>query len=292
MESACALRLTIQNKRKNIMKSKLFLTGPAGLLFLLATGCIHQEKMRDDLFNVNVRLLKLERQVQTGGKVLEEQANTKIATTNSSVEDVKADIQFLKGEVDTLKQAFKSGELPGLPSTEPSIAKSLQALSAKIHDLEEAQLKMLDALETRSHTKDTGKDKGADKAASNSSKGMKTSKDAYAALEARKFKVLIDHLPGLIKEAKGKEQEEFKFVYSESLFKLGKIKEAALAFSDLSKNKHLHSKQAKIQLRMGDCFRYLGDKKTAQVYYQEIIQKYPKSDEAEKAKEYSNRLQG
>ena len=47
---------------------------------------------------------------------------------------------------------------------------------------------------------------------------------------------------------------------------------------------------ATIQLRMGDCFRHLGDKKTALVYYSELIDRFPKSSEAKQAETHLKRL--
>ena len=37
-------------------------------------------------------------------------------------------------------------------------------------------------------------------------------------------------------------------------------------------------------MRMGDCFRHLGDKATARIYYEEIIQEFGGSSEATEAR--------
>jgi TolA-binding protein len=38
-------------------------------------------------------------------------------------------------------------------------------------------------------------------------------------------------------------------------------------------------------MRIGDCFKNLGDDTTARLYYEELIKEYPKSEEASKARE-------
>jgi TolA-binding protein len=38
-------------------------------------------------------------------------------------------------------------------------------------------------------------------------------------------------------------------------------------------------------MRLGDCFRNLGDAGTAKIYYEELIKEFPNSNEASKAKE-------
>ena len=81
-----------------------------------------------------------------------------------------------------------------------------------------------------------------------------------------------------------------KYFYSESLFKLGRISEAAIAYDALMKEKNLAEKTSKVRLRMGDCFRFLGETKAALLYYQELIDKHPKTDEAKYAKKYIEKL--
>ena len=46
-----------------------------------------------------------------------------------------------------------------------------------------------------------------------------------------------------------------------------------------------------LQLRMGDCFRQLGDTKTALIYYNELLAVYPKSSEAALASSYVKKLE-
>ncbi len=81
-----------------------------------------------------------------------------------------------------------------------------------------------------------------------------------------------------------------KYLYSESLFKLGRIDEAAISYSELMEKKDLASRSSKVYLRLGDCFRFLGENKTALLYYQDLLRNHPKTEEAGYAKKYIDKL--
>jgi TolA-binding protein len=63
------------------------------------------------------------------------------------------------------------------------------------------------------------------------------------------------------------------------------MREAALKFNEFLESKPGKKYLATAKMRIGDCFRHLGDGATAKVYYEELIKEFPDSDEATKAKE-------
>lgn len=71
---------------------------------------------------------------------------------------------------------------------------------------------------------------------------------------------------------------------AESQFRVGNIQEAALKFNDFVDSKPA-SHLAEAKMRLGDCFRHLGDNATAKVYYDEVTKQFPGSPEATKAGE-------
>ncbi len=85
--------------------------------------------------------------------------------------------------------------------------------------------------------------------------------------------------------------ELIRYYYSESLFRVGNVREAAISFSELLKKENLGDLGPKVRLRMGDCFRNLGDKKTAEAYYKLLIEKFPQSHESELAKKQIKKLE-
>ena len=72
---------------------------------------------------------------------------------------------------------------------------------------------------------------------------------------------------------------------AESTFKLGRIRDAALHFNDLAEAGSDKKYLRLAKLRLGDCFRYLGDKQTARLFYQDVVTNFADSEEAKKAAE-------
>ena len=66
--------------------------------------------------------------------------------------------------------------------------------------------------------------------------------------------------------------------------KLNRYKEAALQFNELVELKPAAKSMALAKLRLGDCFKAMGDKDTSKLFYDEVIAKFPDSPEAAKAK--------
>ena len=64
----------------------------------------------------------------------------------------------------------------------------------------------------------------------------------------------------------------------------GEIREAALKYNEYIESKPKENMSVAL-LRMGDCFKQLGDAETAKIYYQELIQKYSGTSEAKQAKD-------
>lgn len=56
------------------------------------------------------------------------------------------------------------------------------------------------------------------------------------------------------------------------------------------KNFKESSHLAEVTLRLGDSFRLLGDSKAARIFYEEVVEKYAKSEASEKAKDKLNDL--
>ena len=102
---------------------------------------------------------------------------------------------------------------------------------------------------------------------------------------------MVDDAPQVLATKGLKNADLIRFYYSESLFRLGNVREAAIAFSELLKKDNLGDLGPKVRLRMGDCFRTMGDKKTAESYYKLLIEKFPQSKESEIAKKLIKKLE-
>ena len=250
-------------------------------------GCV-SDKMRDDIFNMQTRLLMIERKVDEGGeksKSIGDNASKHLASTSVALEELTGEVQRIKGDIEMLKVAVPKGQLPTASSDDESVAKAIERLESRVTALEESEMKILNLLE-KNEKGEKDKDKKGKSAGS-----YNTLPSIQAAFAKGRFKSIAEEVPAVLKQYKGEQLHEVKFLLAESLFKLGKMREAVLSYDELIKNKTPASKVPLMYLRVGDCFRHLGDKPTAMVYYKELVGGHPGTNEATKAQEHMKKLQ-
>ena len=257
----------------------------AVFFLMTVSGCItpsEKKNMQGDIFNVQTRLLTLEQQLtenKSEVKTTGDSASKRIASAKADMDKIQSELQRIHGDIDTLRVGVVTGQLPGTdPEKEGSVAATLNALSARIEAIEAAQEDLLDAIKKSGGSKHTA-DKKADK---HKVGGVDELQQAF---DDKHFKQVVDEAPKFVKESKGIEREQARFLLAESYFKLGKMRDAALKFNELVDSKPSGKYLPASKMRIGDCFKSLGDESTARLYYEETIKDYPKSEEAAKAKE-------
>ncbi len=255
------------------------------------TACItpsEKRAMRDDIFNTQTRLLQVEQVLQDSNKNAKstgDSATRGIANTQAELERLSRGMQQVHGDIDALKVAVVTGEMPGVdPDTqEKSLAKLVERLSDRLDEVEANQAELLDVLKKAGLKTGNPKKKDADKPV--------LSLDQVRTLfEEKKYKKVVEEAPRTMKEVAGDDKEHVKVLIAESMFKIGNIREAALKFNELIDAKASKNVMPLVKLRMGDCFRKLGDPATGKVYYEELIREFPGSEEAIKAKGHLDNL--
>lgn len=252
-------------------------------LFLI-TACMTPSEKRDmqsDMFNVQTRLLNLEQSLGETSKKAEttgDSAAKRLASTSASLEKMTRDIQQMRGDIDGLRIGVVTGQMPGSNPEDGSVAQSISQINERLDGIEQAQQELLDALSK------SGIKKGSSTARKSSGGGPKGAEDLQKAFDEKKYKLVVDEAPRLIK-AGGNGKEQSAFLLAESLFKLGKLRDAALKYNDFIESKPSAKYLPTAKMRIGDCFRHLGDGVTAKLYYEELIKEFPDTDEAVKAKE-------
>ena len=240
------------------------------------------EVLKEDLFKAQKRLLELEHRFEKTGEESKYQgnkANKELASTHIRQDKLDAEIRKLKGELGTIRQGVITGEMPGFEEQSDSVAKTLQTLRSRIEALEKTQLEILAILQKRKSNK--GKQEVA----------LKNLSDVIKAFKAKRYMSVTRDAKAIINKTKKQSvKDELKFYYAESLFKVGRLRDAVLAFNELTSTKHLNEELPQVHLRIGDSFRLLGDKKAAIVYYQETVDKYPDSEQAVRAQEHIKKL--
>ncbi|MBI2603474.1 MAG: tetratricopeptide repeat protein [Deltaproteobacteria bacterium] len=258
---------------------------------ILISGCIHEDEFRKELFDVEKRLVDLEHDI----KDKQSTDNKQYISSSSRVESMEEEFQKMKGEVERLRIGVQTGELPGQTDQEDSIAKkiektkeqiktlekereTLEKLEERISDLEKSQMEILSILENYEN-------KGGQKR-----KALDSLAEVEKAFKRRNYLHIIEDLPPALKKD-SKNNIDFLFYYSESLFKLGKLKEAAVSYNDLIKKDKKDKYGSKSYFRIGDCFRFLGDNKAALSYYKQLLEKYPTGPESERVRNLVKKME-
>lgn len=249
---------------------------------LMLSGCITPREKRDlqnDLFNVQTRLLAVERNVSDTNKDAKntgESASRRLASTQSELDRINHELQQIRGDIDALKVGVSTGQMPGRENQHNSIASQLTRLTERLDDVEENQEDLLEALKKAGLSKSNKK---------TSNKKINSISELQSAFDSKKYKQILEDGPRLTTSGSSEDKEKARFLLAESLFKLGKIREAALKYSEFIESHPSPKLIPTVKMRLGDCFRHLGDKSTAQIYYEELIKEFPESEEASKAKE-------
>lgn len=105
-----------------------------------------------------------------------------------------------------------------------------------------------------------------------------------------KYEDAIDILKVVTKSKKGEEGKKAQFLLAESLYANKEFASAALEYSDF---KRLYPKDTLIPTaiyKQANAFKSMGKSKEAKLFYQELIERYPKSNMVAKAKQEMRKL--
>lgn len=124
-----------------------------GMLSMLS-GCItasEKKGMKEDIFNVQTRLLNLERLLADTSKDAKnngESATRRIASTQSEIERLSHEMAQVHGEIDALRVGVTTGQMPGVdPATqEHSVAATLAKFGERLDTIEAAQQEIIEAI--------------------------------------------------------------------------------------------------------------------------------------------------
>lgn len=239
----------------------------------------------ETLYKVQKRLLDLERKVNEDvlGKQQREGAK-RLAQGEERLEQLGTDIDMIRGEIDALRIGVTVGEMPGTPQDQESIAKNVQELSARVQAIEARQIEILELVDkAKAKTLAKGKEPS-----------LKSLAQVRKSFDDKKYQAIVNSAEIILAEGKLKPEEksELKYLYAQSLFEVGKFRDAAIEYNQLLMVTGMESHIPHIKLRLGDCFRKLGDAKAALIFYRELLRDFPKSKEADQAKAQVDKMGG
>ncbi|MCM2322142.1 MAG: tetratricopeptide repeat protein [Oligoflexia bacterium] len=185
------------------------------------------------------------------------------------VDELKGELTRLTGRVEDLERARQDASASA-PQKE-----DLRKLETRVQELETAQAQLIDTIKKLTEQKP---------AAPAAADGHESFEKAKAQFDAGNYDAAIDAFSSYLKVAKGSKAEEATFLRAESYFITKQYKKAIVDYSRFpekySKSRHLPV----ALLKIGHAFEALGLKDDAKGFYQELVDKYPKSSEAKKAR--------
>ena len=253
-------------------------------LSLLTASCLSTgsgSARKNELFILKKRVLTLERQLEANRQHRQNSLTTtsKRLTTNlKRLDNLEGKLHQTLGLIDALKVGVITGRYPGLEAGSDSIASAITDLQSRVQTIEETQTTLLKEFKTLVSM--YGKKKLARK--SKKRKKITSLIQMRSSFAKKRYRHVAEEGEAVVVKLEGNKRQEALYLLAESTFKLGKIRDAALHFNELVESgENKYATQAKI--RLGDCFRHLGDLATAKLFYQDLIDNHPQSAEAGKA---------
>lgn len=203
------------------------------------------------------------------------------ASSSYVIDEMKAEIARLTGRIEDLERQKNSST--AAPAQEVQSG-AIKALEERVIELEKTQLEILERMRG-SNGKSFSSRNGSDSSDSRSTDSGDAFEKGRAAHAAGKFEEAIAALESYLSQnPKGKNVEEALFLKGESEFLTKQYKAAIVDFSKIS-DKFPRSKRIPLALlKIAQSFEALGMADDAKGFYQEIVERFPKSSEAKKAK--------
>ena len=203
------------------------------------------------------------------------------ASSSYVIDEIKAEIARLTGRIEELERS-KASSAPTQP--EANLA-SVKALEDRMVELEKTQLEILERLKG-----------GGSKGSSGSSQASRSSEPAQggargdfergkAAHAAGKFDDAIESFDSYLKQSpNGRGAEEALFLKGDSKLLTKQYKAAIVDFSKFSDQFPKSKRIPLTLLKIAQSFDALGMSDDAKGFYQELVERFPRSAEARKAK--------
>ncbi len=186
------------------------------------------------------------------------------------VEELKDEITHLSGRIEDLERQAKDSEQDSLEADEEIIKK----LDVRVAQLEKNQAGLQDAL-------DKFKESLAPKDPIDL---MKEAKSLYG---EGKYQEGIDKLGHYLHIPKVKNADEATFLRGEGYYQLKQFKKAIVEYSKFPETYTHSSHFPEALYKIALSFDALGMKDDAKGFYQELVEKFPKSAQAKKVKKHS-----
>lgn len=179
------------------------------------------------------------------------------------LDEIKSEITRLTGRIEDLERNNQDQK-----SSNP--IEDLKKIETRIVELEQAQASMLEAIQKLQSSGTLTDSVGSFE----KGKNLFLSKNYEGAIEA---------FSQYLKNSKSKHAEEAMYLRAESYYQIKQYKKAIIDFSKFPEKYHHSKKLPSALYRIGLSFESLGMREDAKGFYQELVDKFPKSSEARNA---------
>ena len=182
-----------------------------------------------------------------------------------AIEELKSELTQLVGRVDELERNHReSAKNQGNQAEIKHVEDRMSAMEQKISHFEESLEKLQ-----------------GNPALVNADELFQKAK---AQFEDEEYEAASNSFATYLKIPKGKHIEEATYLRAESYFKLKQYKKAIVDYSKFPEKFKQSSRMPVALYKIGLSFEALGMKEDANGFFQELVEKYPKSSEAKKAR--------
>jgi tol-pal system protein YbgF len=188
-----------------------------------------------------------------------------------AIDEIKSEITRLTGRIEDIERSKKEDSSHAKNAMKEEVSK----LETRIQELEKAQAAMIVEIK---------KIQSSPTAASSQASTADHFKKAKGLFEDEHYEEAIDHLTEYLKGTGLKKAEEATFMRGESYFNIKNYKKAIVDFSKFPENFKKSKLVPAAIFKIAQSFEALKMKEEAKNFYSEVVEKYPKSPEAKKAK--------
>lgn len=208
------------------------------------------------------------------------EAAASAAASSYVIDELKAEIARLTGRIEELERSKAA------PAPKNENEGLVQAMEKRIAELEKTQLEVLERLKGQ-HVESSHAEPASTASSTVGSGNFERGRTSHA---AGKFDDAIQALGSyLAQNPNGKNVEEALFLKGESQFLIKQYKGAIVDFSKISEKFPKSKRIPLVLLKIGQSFEALGMQDDARGFYQDLVERFPKTSEAKKAK---SRLKG
>ena len=187
-------------------------------------------------------------------------------------DELRSEMTRLTGRVEDLERATKGSDTNPTPS-QPA-ADTIKKLENRIIELEHAQAAMLEAIKKLQNTS----------AAAPVGNPTDLLSKGKSEAQAGNCEAAVDTLAPASTQGKGKVAEEATFLRAECFFQLKDYKKAIVDYSKFPERFGKSKYMPRALYQIARSFEALGMKEDATTFYQDLVEKFPKSAEGKKAR--------